>query len=59
MQAGIESEQLTLALEPEGAAVYCKEIAVKVEETTHGAALSAFRPGSKFLLLDLGGKMIV
>lgn len=55
--AGIDNGQLTLALEPEGAAIYCKEITVKrVEDrSTNSAALSSFSPGSQFLLLDLGG----
>ena len=38
--------------------MFCKEIAVKrVEETKDHATLSAFQPGAKFLILDLGGKL--
>ncbi|XP_021345557.1 heat shock 70 kDa protein 12B-like isoform X2 [Mizuhopecten yessoensis] len=54
-QAGILKHQLTLALEPEAAAIYCKEIAVKTSKE-HGSSkdLSAFTPGEQFLLLDIG-----
>lgn len=55
-QAGIDGKQLTLALEPEAAAIYCKENAVKAEtESGKSKDLSAFSPGEQFLLLDLGG----
>ena len=55
LQAGIEDKQLTLALEPEAAAIYCKQIAIQRFEKDDKTILSAFEPGTKFLLLDLGG----
>ncbi|XP_069110662.1 heat shock 70 kDa protein 12A-like [Argopecten irradians] len=55
-QAGIHDKQLTLALEPEAAAIYCKEIAVKANtESGESRDLSAFTSGEQFLLLDIGG----
>ena len=43
-----------LALEPETAAIYCKQITTQRNDTS----LTSFQPGTKFLLLDLGGKTI-
>ncbi|XP_033761605.1 heat shock 70 kDa protein 12B-like [Pecten maximus] len=55
-KAGIKDHQLDLALEPEAAAIYCKEIMVKARvEEKNSRGLSAFIPGEKFLLLDIGG----
>lgn len=47
-QAGIPGTQLTLALEPESAALYC-------QSGTHLSGLEPMNPGDKFLLLDCGG----
>ncbi|XP_052807091.1 heat shock 70 kDa protein 12A-like [Mya arenaria] len=55
-QAGIPGDQLTLAYEPEAAAVFCKEI--KVDLSTEGnqaSELKSFSEGSKFMIIDLGG----
>ncbi|XP_060066317.1 heat shock 70 kDa protein 12A-like [Ylistrum balloti] len=54
-QAHILDHQLTLALEPEAAAIYCKEIFIKTTaETGSSKGLSVFTPGEQFLLLDIG-----
>lgn len=55
--AGIKSNSLTLALEPEAAAIYCKEEIVQKQEKEEcdESDLLAFRPGQKFLVLDMGG----
>ena len=45
-KAGIDPELLTLAYEPEAAAIYCKELAVQ----------KSFEHGQKFLVLDCGGR---
>ncbi|CAC5421340.1 unnamed protein product [Mytilus coruscus] len=47
-KAGIPGNQLTLALEPESAALYCQLGA-------HRSGLLPVQPGFKFLLLDCGG----
>ena len=46
---------LLLALEPEAAAIYCKELAVRRTQGVDGAFLRAFDPGEKYVVLDLGG----
>ncbi|XP_060608535.1 heat shock 70 kDa protein 12A-like [Ruditapes philippinarum] len=55
-KAGIPEDQLTLALEPEAAAIYCKELVVsRAKEQKQEAKLQTFDPGSQFMVLDLGG----
>ncbi|WAQ93668.1 HS12B-like protein, partial [Mya arenaria] len=51
-----EQGQKMLALDPEAAAVFCKEI--KVDLSTEGnqaSELKSFSEGSKFMIIDLGG----
>ncbi|KAK3099413.1 hypothetical protein FSP39_004047 [Pinctada imbricata] len=58
-QGGILDNQLQFALEPEAASVYLKEVPVERTQTvTKEAALRAFPPGTKYLVLDLGGGTI-
>ena len=57
LQAGIPADVLLLALEPEAAAIYCKELAVRRAQGVGGAFLKAFDPGEKYVVLDLGGKV--
>lgn len=53
IEAGICSDQLIIALEPEAASIYCKQLPV---ERLEGANTnSVFPPGSKYLVLDAGG----
>ncbi|XP_060580619.1 heat shock 70 kDa protein 12A-like [Ruditapes philippinarum] len=44
-----------LALEPESAAIFCKEQAIHKADGADGPFLSAFNPGQRFLVADLGG----
>ncbi|KAL4221415.1 hypothetical protein ACF0H5_019673 [Mactra antiquata] len=55
VKAGISSADLMLALEPECAAIYCKEVALKQKEGVDGVFLSVFNPNEKYLVCDLGG----
>lgn len=48
-QAEIAEYQILLALEPEAAALYCREL------QDHMLTL-AFEPGTKYMVLDMGGK---
>ncbi|XP_061164251.1 uncharacterized protein LOC133173280 [Saccostrea echinata] len=50
-QAGIQPCNVMLALEPEVASVYVKEIQIERQADE----LSKYRPGKKFLVMDLGG----
>eukprot|EP00105_Crassostrea_gigas_P026536 XP_011447532.1 PREDICTED: heat shock 70 kDa protein 12A isoform X1 [Crassostrea gigas] len=52
-EAGIPGHQLMIALEPEAASIYCKHLPVEKLEGTN--TISAFQPGSKYLVLDAGG----
>ncbi|KAK3602714.1 hypothetical protein CHS0354_017156 [Potamilus streckersoni] len=54
-KAGIEKDQLFLALEPEAASIYCKEQAIRKEDQDGGAILRRFDPGEQYMVLDLGG----
>lgn len=58
-KAGIKSDQLEFALEPEAAAVYVKETKVakqRVSDDEH--ELVPFPAGTRFMVLDLGGGTI-
>lgn len=47
-QAEIAEYQILLALEPEAAALYCRELQKHM-------VTSAFEPGTKYMVLDMGG----
>ncbi|XP_048778297.2 heat shock 70 kDa protein 12A-like [Ostrea edulis] len=53
--AGIKGDNLLLALEPEAASIYMKEINVEVQKDMNESRLSAFSPGTKYMIVDLGG----
>ncbi|XP_052819484.1 heat shock 70 kDa protein 12B-like [Mya arenaria] len=54
--AGTRKDKLTLAYEPEAAAIYCKQIRLaNLREQGKDATIQPFPPGFKFLVLDLGG----
>ncbi|XP_069129241.1 heat shock 70 kDa protein 12A-like [Argopecten irradians] len=56
VKAGMLSDKLLLALEPEAAAMYCKHIHVNVSADWDGSkTLSNFRPGTKYMVVDAGG----
>ncbi|XP_033731576.1 heat shock 70 kDa protein 12B-like, partial [Pecten maximus] len=57
--AGIDDNQLTLALEPEAASLYCRQVPRSVDRTTGGRpSIANFKAGDKYLLMDLGGGTI-
>ena len=51
IQAGIDGDNLIIALEPEAASMLCKYM--PVERGTD--SLCTFQPGSKYIILDCGG----
>ncbi|WAR27210.1 HS12A-like protein, partial [Mya arenaria] len=51
--AGISSNQLIIALEPEAAAIFCGFL--NVEKSEHGDSLFRFKSGSKVIVVDAGG----
>ena len=54
LQAGIDGSNLSLALEPEAASLFCKFL--PTEKIGGGSGVSCFRPGSKYIVLDAGGQ---
>ncbi|XP_061164137.1 heat shock 70 kDa protein 12A-like [Saccostrea echinata] len=58
-KAGLKDSQLSLALEPEAASMYCRKVPVEISTQRDGAKQIASLPtGSKYLVLDLGGGTI-
>ncbi|XP_052820670.1 heat shock 70 kDa protein 12B-like isoform X4 [Mya arenaria] len=57
--AGIKEDKLSLAYEPEAAAIYCKHMRLaKLREPGKDATIQPFPTGLKFLVLDLGGAVL-
>ncbi|XP_033742695.1 heat shock 70 kDa protein 12A-like isoform X2 [Pecten maximus] len=57
--AGIEDNQLTLALEPEAASLYCRRVPNSVvRHPGDGPSIANFQAGAKYLIMDLGGGTI-
>lgn len=54
-QADINDSQLTIALEPEVASLYCQLIPRDQLKGSFGSSFSIFSPGTKYLIIDLGG----
>ncbi|KAL5011778.1 hypothetical protein ScPMuIL_010329 [Solemya velum] len=55
-EAGINNNQLLIALEPETASMYCKLLPLqKFTFSDSTREMKAFEPGTKFMVLDLGG----
>ncbi|XP_062588785.1 heat shock 70 kDa protein 12B-like [Saccostrea cucullata] len=50
IQAGIQDDHLVLALEPESAALLCKQL--KLTENSNATNIEEFEPGSKFMVVD-------
>ncbi|XP_063414135.1 heat shock 70 kDa protein 12A-like [Mytilus trossulus] len=53
-EAGIKKDQLTLALEPEAASIYCHELRLEVDKKEN-KFLQTIKSGMKFMVIDLGG----
>lgn len=53
LQAGIR--KIILALEPECAALYCGTLLQGLRDTLKNQALRIVGPGSRYILLDMGG----
>lgn len=60
VEAGIQSENLLIALEPEAASLVCKHLTLqkKLDEDSGEIRLKTFTPGSRYLVLDAGGGTI-
>lgn len=58
LQAGIDNSMLTIALEPEAAALFVKHLPVdKRVDGEVGNMLKTFDPGSRYIVVDAGGNL--
>lgn len=56
LQAGIKAGQLSIALEPEAASIYCQNLKTDRSENKGKNLFSAtIKPGTKYMVVDLGG----
>lgn len=53
-KAGLPSDQFMIALKSDAASVYCKQLPVEIIAGAN--TNSPLQPGSKYLVLDAGGK---
>ncbi|XP_056012657.1 heat shock 70 kDa protein 12A-like isoform X2 [Ostrea edulis] len=54
IEAGIKNEHLIIALESEAASIYCQYLHIAKEDTS-SSALGVVKPGTKYMMVDLGG----
>jgi len=54
-QADIDGAQLSIALEPEAASLYCQLLPTDKVHSTNGTNFAAASAGSKYMVIDLGG----
>ncbi|XP_061183997.1 heat shock 70 kDa protein 12A-like [Saccostrea echinata] len=56
VKAGISREQLSIALEPEVASIYCQYLPLERQKLKSGTSfLDVAKSGSRFMVVDLGG----
>ena len=58
-QAGIRTSKLTVALEPEVASLFCKNLSVEKNVGATGLSIDTFSPGSQYIVLDTGGMIFI
>lgn len=56
-QAGIPSKHLRIALEPEAASLFCQFLPVERFNIGGQARFSEAKPGTTYMVVDLGGKL--
>ncbi|KAL3878564.1 hypothetical protein ACJMK2_030901 [Sinanodonta woodiana] len=56
-KAGLSSDQLLIALEPEAASIFCQTLQIKISDDSEDG-MGTFQPGDKYLILDAGGGTI-
>ncbi|XP_052794098.1 heat shock 70 kDa protein 12A-like [Mya arenaria] len=54
-KAGIASDNLSIALEPEAASLFCRHLPIQQFSGNCGKSLKTFDVGSKYMVLDAGG----
>ncbi|XP_060606845.1 heat shock 70 kDa protein 12A-like [Ruditapes philippinarum] len=60
IEAGIQSQNLLVALEPEAASLYCKYLTIqkKKDGKAESEVLSSFEPDARYMVVDAGGGTI-
>ncbi|XP_053372695.1 heat shock 70 kDa protein 12B-like [Mercenaria mercenaria] len=58
IKAGIVTERLTIALEPEAASLYCRHLPLDATVSGDNLLIAELPPGSKYMVLDAGGGTI-
>ena len=59
LQAGIDNDNLTIALEPEAASLFCRHLSVEKKATTTKTSIAKFTTGTNYLVLDAGGMALL
>ena len=59
LQAGIPDNSLSIALEPEGASLYCRQVPVEAQQEGYETSLSSFCTGDRYIVVDAGGKPLL
>ena len=57
-QAGIEADQLWMALEPEAASIYCQHLHLERDEIQDDSFMKDVKSGKQYMVVDLGGMHI-
>ncbi|KAL5019199.1 hypothetical protein ScPMuIL_004921 [Solemya velum] len=55
LQAGINKDSLTIALEPEAASIYCRYAKLQLKQSEKKQSVGCFAPGTRYAVLDAGG----
>ncbi|XP_053390816.1 heat shock 70 kDa protein 12A-like [Mercenaria mercenaria] len=58
VKAGIKTENLIIALEPEAASVFCRHLSIDTTVDNKEVPLAIFPDGTKYIVLDAGGGTI-
>ncbi|XP_060559105.1 heat shock 70 kDa protein 12A-like [Ruditapes philippinarum] len=60
IEAGIQSQNLLVALEPEAASLYCKYLTIQKQKdgNAESQVLSSFEHGARYMVVDAGGGTI-
>ncbi|KAL5019194.1 hypothetical protein ScPMuIL_004916 [Solemya velum] len=58
IEAGIDKDSLTIALEPEAASIYCRYAKLQRKQRETKQSVRCFAPGTRYAVLDAGGKKL-
>lgn len=55
-QAGISTDKLTIALEPEAASIFCRHLSVETTVSGGNISIAKMSVGTRYMILDAGGR---